>query len=167
VPRTPTGAEVNDGAAGARRAGLDDPSFPQSPVDLPLRLDDAGASPTTPQGPQQQAADIKKREKELGFGQSAMRHGSKHGEATLVGSGTFSGAAIRAAIVVVAADPRALGRPLREVWWEVYPELGPLNEAILRGEREAFFAEDLPWTSGRVRGHAADVQPFGSPAPDL
>ena len=27
--------------------------------------------------------------------------------------------------------PEALGRPLREVWWEVYPELGPLNEAIL------------------------------------
>src|SRR6266849_773944 len=45
--------------------------------------------------------------------------------------------------------PEALGRPLREVWWEVYPELGPLNEAILRGEREAFFAEDLPWTVQR------------------
>jgi PAS domain S-box-containing protein len=41
--------------------------------------------------------------------------------------------------------PGALGRPLREVWWEIYPELGPLNEAILRGEREAFFAEDHPW----------------------
>jgi len=38
--------------AGATRAWLDDPGFPQSPVDLPLRLDDAGASPTTPQGPQ-------------------------------------------------------------------------------------------------------------------
>src|SRR5215467_4581883 len=45
--------------------------------------------------------------------------------------------------------PEALGRPLREVWWEVYSELGPLNEAILRGEREAFFAEDLPWTVQR------------------
>jgi PAS domain S-box-containing protein len=45
--------------------------------------------------------------------------------------------------------PEALGRPLREVWWEVYPELGPLNEAILRGEREAFFAEDLPWSVQR------------------
>ena len=53
--------------------GLITPAFPQSPVDLPLRLDDAVASPTTPQGPQQQAADIKKQEKELGFGQSAMR----------------------------------------------------------------------------------------------
>ena len=53
--------------------GFDYPSSPQSPVDLPLRLDDAGASPTTLQGPQQQAADIKKQEKELGFGQSAIR----------------------------------------------------------------------------------------------
>src|SRR6201984_3149457 len=67
--RTPTGARLNDGAAGVRRGGLDYRSLPQSPVDLPLRLDDAGASPTTPQDPQQQAADIKKREKELGFGQ--------------------------------------------------------------------------------------------------
>ena len=41
--------------------------------------------------------------------------------------------------------PAALGRALREVWWEVYPELGPLNEAILRAERDAFFAEDHPW----------------------
>ncbi len=69
TPRQAHGART----AGATRAWLDDPGFPQSPVDLPLRLDDAGASPTTPQGPQQQVADIKKREKELGFGQSAMR----------------------------------------------------------------------------------------------
>src|SRR6266566_9919698 len=53
MPRNRTGAGVNDRAAGARRAGLDYPGCPQSPVDLPLRLDDAGASPTTPQGPQQ------------------------------------------------------------------------------------------------------------------
>ena len=71
--RTRIGAGVNKRAAGAGRDGPDYPSFPQSPVDLPLRLDDAGASPTTLQGPQQQAADIKKQEKELGFGQSAMR----------------------------------------------------------------------------------------------
>jgi len=45
--------------------------------------------------------------------------------------------------------PEALGSSLREVWWEIYPELGPLNEAILRGEREAFFAEDHPWTLRR------------------
>ncbi len=41
--------------------------------------------------------------------------------------------------------PAALGRPLREVWPEIYDDLGPLNEAILHGRREAFFAEDHPW----------------------
>src|ERR1700730_6395077 len=41
--------------------------------------------------------------------------------------------------------PEALGRPLREVWPEIYDELGPLNEAILRGRQEGFFAEDHPW----------------------
>jgi PAS domain S-box-containing protein len=54
--------------------------------------------------------------------------------------------------------PEALGRPLREVWWEVYPALGPLNEAILRGEREAFFAEDLPWTVQRQGSIAEDAR---------
>src|ERR1700748_1070647 len=38
--------------------------------------------------------------------------------------------------------PKALGRSLRDVWWEVYPELGPMDESMLRGEREDFFAED-------------------------
>jgi hypothetical protein len=92
VPRTHTGAGVNDRAAGARRAGLDYPSFPQSPVDLPLRLDDAGASPTTPQGPQQQAADIKKREKgariraerDEATGANMVRQRSMAGEHSLV-----------------------------------------------------------------------------------
>jgi PAS domain S-box-containing protein len=46
-------------------------------------------------------------------------------------------------------QPSAQGRSLGEVWWEIYPELGPLNEAILRGERGAFFAEDHPWTVRR------------------
>jgi len=41
--------------------------------------------------------------------------------------------------------PRALGRTLREVWSEIYDTLGPLNEAILRGERDAYFAENQPW----------------------
>ena len=41
--------------------------------------------------------------------------------------------------------PRALGKPLRETWPEIYSQLGPLNEAILRGERESFFAEDHLW----------------------
>jgi PAS domain S-box-containing protein len=41
--------------------------------------------------------------------------------------------------------PRALGRPLREIWPEIYSQLGPLNESILRGEAESFFAEDHLW----------------------
>jgi PAS domain S-box-containing protein len=64
--------------------------------------------------------------------------------------------------------PGALGRPLREVWWEVYPELGPLSEAILRGERGAFFAEDHPWTVRR-QGSAAEEARFTisySPIPE-
>jgi PAS domain S-box-containing protein len=40
--------------------------------------------------------------------------------------------------------PDAFGRPLREVWWEIYPEPELLNQAILRGERGAFFAVDQP-----------------------
>jgi PAS fold len=45
--------------------------------------------------------------------------------------------------------PRALGRPLREIWAEIYSELGPLNKAILRGERDSFFAEDHRWLIDR------------------
>jgi PAS domain S-box-containing protein len=51
--------------------------------------------------------------------------------------------------------PGAFGRPLREVWPEIYSELGPLNEAILRGEREPFFAVDHPWA---VRRHGSTVE---------
>ncbi len=51
--------------------------------------------------------------------------------------------------------PNAFGRPLREVWWEIYDRLGPLNEAILRGERAAFFAVDHPWP---VRRHGRTVE---------
>ncbi len=51
--------------------------------------------------------------------------------------------------------PDALGRSLREVWWEIYPELGSLNQAILRGERDAFFAENHPWS---VRRHGSTVE---------
>jgi PAS domain S-box-containing protein len=64
--------------------------------------------------------------------------------------------------------PAALGRPLREVWWEIYCELGPLNEEILRGEREAFFAVDHPW-SVRRRGSTVEDARFTisySPIPD-
>src|SRR5580693_5661136 len=39
--------------------------------------------------------------------------------------------------------PRALGLPFREVWPEVQTKLRPLHEAILCGQRRAFFAEDL------------------------
>lgn len=41
--------------------------------------------------------------------------------------------------------PRVLGKPLREAWPEIYSQLGPLNKAILRGERDNFFAEDHLW----------------------
>src|SRR5262245_10051449 len=41
--------------------------------------------------------------------------------------------------------PRALARPLRDIWPEIYSELGPLNEAILRGERSSFFYDDHLW----------------------
>jgi hypothetical protein len=49
--------------------------------------------------------------------------------------------------------PWALGLPFREVWPEVQPQLGPLHEAILAGERGAFFAEDLLL---RIQRHAAE-----------
>ncbi|MFL5267375.1 MAG: PAS domain S-box protein [Stellaceae bacterium] len=64
--------------------------------------------------------------------------------------------------------PRALGRPLREIWSEIYPELGPLNEEILHGAREGFFAEDHLWTVRRA-GAAAEDARFTishSPIPD-
>ena len=64
--------------------------------------------------------------------------------------------------------PSALGRPGQEVWWEIYPELGPLNQAILRGEREAFFAEDHPWIVRR-EGSTIEEARFTisySPIPD-
>jgi PAS domain S-box-containing protein len=64
--------------------------------------------------------------------------------------------------------PHALGRPLREVWPEIYAELGPLNEAILKGERGAFFAVDHPWTVMR-QGSFVEPARFTisySPIPD-
>src|SRR6266853_4771573 len=39
--------------------------------------------------------------------------------------------------------PRVLGLPFREAWPEVQEQLGPLHQALLSGERAAFFAEDL------------------------
>src|SRR5271155_1639635 len=46
----------------------------QYPVDLPLRLDDASASPTTPPGPQQQTSSFK--------GKEDLRHSPPEHEAT-------------------------------------------------------------------------------------
>ncbi len=54
--------------------------------------------------------------------------------------------------------PGALGRPLSEVWEEVYPNLGPLNEAILHGQREAFFAVDHPWIVRRDGATAEEAR---------
>src|SRR3974390_1058503 len=45
--------------------------------------------------------------------------------------------------------PAALGKPLRDIWPEIYDELGPLNEAVVRGERSSFFAEDHLWAIHR------------------
>jgi PAS domain S-box-containing protein len=45
--------------------------------------------------------------------------------------------------------PAALGRPTRDIWPEIYDQLGPLHDAILSGERDRFFAEDYPWTIQR------------------
>ena len=45
---------------------------------------------------------------------------------------------------------RILGKPLREVWPEIYAELGALHEDILCGDRDAFFAEDHLW---RIQRH--------------
>ncbi len=49
--------------------------------------------------------------------------------------------------------PKVLGKPLREVWPEIYDELGALHTSILHGERESFFAEDHLWR----------IQRFGVP----
>jgi hypothetical protein len=46
--------------------------------------------------------------------------------------------------------PGALGRPLREVWPEIVDELGPLSDAILRGERGGYFSPDHLW---RIKRH--------------
>ncbi len=63
--------DLPDGIPGYR-AWRDNPGVLQSPVDLPLRLDDAGASSTTPQGPHQEVIYIEK-ESGLRPGWSTMR----------------------------------------------------------------------------------------------
>jgi PAS domain S-box-containing protein len=51
--------------------------------------------------------------------------------------------------------PWALGLPFREVWPEVQTQLRPLHEAILSGQRRAFFAEDLLL---RIQRHEAEYE---------
>jgi PAS domain S-box-containing protein len=53
--------------------------------------------------------------------------------------------------------PAALGRSGQEVWREIDAELAPLVEAILRGERGAFFAEDHPWAIRRESSRIEDA----------
>src|SRR5580704_16080110 len=64
--------------------------------------------------------------------------------------------------------PRALGKPLSEVWTEIYEELGPLSQAILSGARAAYFAEDQKWTVQRHgdRREQAHFTISYSPIPD-
>jgi PAS domain S-box-containing protein len=47
--------------------------------------------------------------------------------------------------VLGSKHPGAFGQPLRKIWPEIWDELGPLHEAILRGERGGFFAENHRW----------------------
>lgn len=64
--------------------------------------------------------------------------------------------------------PAALGKPLREVWPEIYDELRPLNDAILEGERGNFFDVDRLWPIRRHAGIREDARftVSHSPIPD-
>jgi hypothetical protein len=46
--------------------------------------------------------------------------------------------------------PDALGKPLREIWPEIYAELGPPNHAIMRGERDIFLLKIICGSSSTV-----------------
>ena len=64
--------------------------------------------------------------------------------------------------------PSALGRPAREAWAEVWPQLAPGHEAILAGRSPAVFAEDILLRIQR-RGEAWEDAHFTlsySPVPD-
>ncbi|WP_011579528.1 MULTISPECIES: sensor histidine kinase [Chelativorans] len=43
---------------------------------------------------------------------------------------------------ILGEKPKALGRPLREVWSEIWPTVGPIAQKAYRGE--ATFSEDFP-----------------------
>jgi PAS domain S-box-containing protein len=58
-------------------------------------------------------------------------------------------------IILGDKHPRALGRPLRETWPEIYDELGALNQAILQGERSAYYSDDKVW---RIQRHGARLE---------
>jgi len=46
--------------------------------------------------------------------------------------------------------PRALGLPARELWAEIWDQLGPINKAVMRGEAQWF--ADMPFAlAGRER----------------
>jgi PAS domain S-box-containing protein len=64
--------------------------------------------------------------------------------------------------------PQVLGRPLREVWPEIYPKVGPLHEQILQGSRSAYFSDDQVWTIQRrgLRFEDARFAVSYSPIPD-
>jgi PAS domain S-box-containing protein len=53
--------------------------------------------------------------------------------------------------------PAALGSPLRSVYPEIFDRLGPLNQSILRGERENFFAKNHHWKLRRYGGVLEDA----------
>ncbi len=54
--------------------------------------------------------------------------------------------------------PSAMGLTTREIWPEVYDEVGPLNESILTGARPAFFHEDYLYTIRRHGNRREDAR---------
>ena len=64
--------------------------------------------------------------------------------------------------------PSALGRPIRDVWPEVWPQIEPFHRAIFNGESDAVFARDMLLRIQR-HGEAWDDARFTlsySPTPD-
>jgi PAS domain S-box-containing protein len=53
--------------------------------------------------------------------------------------------------------PAALGSSLRAVYPEIYEQLEPLNQAILRGERDSFYAKNHHWKLRRFGGRLEDA----------
>jgi PAS domain S-box-containing protein len=64
--------------------------------------------------------------------------------------------------------PAAFGKPLHEVWPEIYDRLGPICQDVLSGRRAGFFAQDQAWRLRR-RGDRPEDARFTvsySPIPD-